>query len=44
MAKHFDLTIADDRFTVTRKTEAIAAEATAASIVGWRSASQSSAV
>ena len=27
MAKHFDLTIADDRFTVARKTEAIAAEA-----------------
>ena len=27
MAKHFDLTIADDRFTFARKTEAIAAEA-----------------
>ena len=27
MAKHFDLAIADDRFTVARKTEAIAAEA-----------------
>ena len=27
MAKHFDLKIADDRFTVARKTEAIAAEA-----------------
>jgi transposase len=27
MAKHFDLTIADDCFTATRKTEAIAAEA-----------------
>jgi hypothetical protein len=27
MAKHFDLTISSDRFTVARKTEAIAAEA-----------------
>ena len=27
MAKHFDLTIADDRFTVARQTEAIVAEA-----------------
>jgi hypothetical protein len=27
MAKHFDITIADDRFTFARKTEAIAAEA-----------------
>ena len=27
MAKHFDLTITDDRFTFARKTEAIAAEA-----------------